>query len=102
VRTRSHDDANGSSSQTVYSGEVWTDARGYATVALPRAAARLHGNLAYELRPFTKGVVAEIAAELMDGRFTIATDEPHVKVAWRVTRRAAAIDKPLGSSKEER
>jgi len=21
----------------------------------------------------------------MDGRFTIATDEPHVKVAWRVT-----------------
>jgi hypothetical protein len=68
-----------------YSGEVWTDARGYATVTLPRAAGRLHGNVAYELRPFVRGVIAKVAAELMDGRFTIATDEPHVKVAWRVT-----------------
>ena len=68
-----------------FSGEVWTDARGYATVTLPRAAGRLHGNAVYELRPFEHRVGAEIAAELMDGRFTIATDEPHVKVAWRVT-----------------
>jgi hypothetical protein len=68
----------------VFSGEVWTDARGYANVSLPRSAGRLHGNVTYELRPFTSGVSAEIAAELIDGRFTIATDEPHVKVAWRV------------------
>lgn len=71
--------------QPVFSGEIWTDARGYATVALPHPTGRLHGNVAYELHPFTDGVVAEIAAELMDGRFTIATTEPHVKVAWRVT-----------------
>jgi hypothetical protein len=64
---------------------VWTDARGYATVALPRAAAHLHGQVAYELRPFTHGVTAAIAAELSDGRFTIETDEPHVKVAWRAS-----------------
>jgi hypothetical protein len=70
-----------------FSGEVWTDARGYATVALPPAAGRLHASLDYELRPFAQGVSAEIAAELSDGRFTIATDEPHVKVAWRVTAR---------------
>ena len=68
-----------------FSGEVWTDARGYATVTLPRAAGRLHGNAVYELRPVERRVSAEIAAELMDGRFTIATDEPHVKVEWRVT-----------------
>ncbi len=80
-----------------FSGEVWTDARGYATVALPRAAGRLHGNVAYELRPSTDGVVAEIAAELMDGRFTIATDEPHVKVAWRVTGQ-----RPKPPTKEEK
>jgi hypothetical protein len=71
--------------EVAFSGEVWTDARGYATVALPRSAGRLHGNAAYELRPFTDGVTTEIATALMDGRFTIATDEPHVKVAWRVT-----------------
>jgi hypothetical protein len=68
-----------------FSGEVWTDARGYATVALPRAAGHLHGHVAYELRPFTHGVTATIAAELSDGRFTIETDEPHVKVAWRAS-----------------
>jgi hypothetical protein len=68
-----------------FSGEVWTDARGYATVTLPRAAGRLHGNAVFELRPVARRVSAEIAAELMDGRFTIATDEPHVKVEWRVT-----------------
>ncbi len=84
------------SGQVAYSGEVWTDARGYATVAVPRAAGRLHGNIAYELRPFTHGVTAEIAAELMDGRFTIATDEPHVKVAWCVTGR-----RPEPRKKEE-
>jgi hypothetical protein len=70
-----------------YSGEVWTDARGYATVVLPRSAGTLHGSLDYELRPLTKGVAAAIAAQLVDGRFTIETDEPHVKVAWRVTGR---------------
>ena len=70
-----------------YSGEVWTDARGYATVALPRGASALHGNVNYELRPLTRGVTAAIAALLVDGRFTIETDEPHVKVASRVTGR---------------
>jgi hypothetical protein len=68
-----------------FSGEVWTDARGYATIALPRAAGRLHACLDYKLRPLAPGVTASIAAELSDGRFTISTDEPHVKVAWRVS-----------------
>jgi len=70
----------------VYSGEIWTDARGLATVALPRAARVLSTDLKYELRPFTRGVSASIAAELVDGRFTIETDEPHVKVAWQIKR----------------
>jgi hypothetical protein len=72
-----------------YSGEVWTDARGYATVALPRSAGRFHGDLEYELRPSAPAVTATVAAQLIDGRFTIATDEPHVKVAWRVTGNGA-------------
>ncbi len=70
-----------------FSGEVWTDARGYATVTLPRAGWRLHGDVEYELRPKPHHVTAVIAAELLDGRFTIETDEPHVKVAWRVSGR---------------
>jgi hypothetical protein len=88
--------------QVVFSGEVWTDARGFATVALPRAAGSLHAGFAYELRPFTAGVTAHIAAELSDGRFTIATDEPHVKVGWRVTGRRLHSNTPSDPRKEER
>ena len=92
---------SGEGAPTAYSGEVWTDARGYATVALPRSVGRLHGSLEYELRSLTLGVTAAVAAELADGRFTIETDEPHVKVAWRVTgpRRART---PREERKEQR
>jgi hypothetical protein len=71
----------------LYTGEIWTDGRGYATVNLPRSASRPHGALEYEVRALVRGVTAAIAAELIDGRFTIETDEPHVKVAWRVSER---------------
>lgn len=68
-----------------YHGEVWTDARGLATVRLPAEAAPLEPPLEYELRDLEPPTSARITAELEDGRFTIATDQPHVKVAWRVT-----------------
>ncbi len=83
-----------------YSGEVWTDARGYATVALPPSSdGELHGSLQYELRPFAHGIKAAIAAEFVDGRFTIATDQPHVKVAWRALDRRAT-NAPVHSKEE--
>jgi hypothetical protein len=68
-----------------YHGEVWTDARGFATVRLPTEAWSLEGPLAYELRDLDPPSSARVTAELEEGRFTIATDEPHVKVAWRIT-----------------
>jgi hypothetical protein len=70
-----------------YSGEVWTDARGFATVVLPHPAGGLPDSLQYELRPSPRGVTATIAAGSVDGHFTIETDEPHVKVVWRVRSR---------------
>ena len=68
-----------------YHGEVWTDARGVATVRLPTEAETLEPPLAYELRDLEPPSSARVTAELEDGRFTIATDQPHVKVAWRVS-----------------
>ena len=68
-----------------YHGEIWTDARGYATVRLPAAAGPLEPPLEYELRDLEPPSSARVTAELEHGRFTIATDQPHVKVAWRVT-----------------
>ena len=68
-----------------YHGEVWTDARGYATVTLPAAAPL--PPVEYALRPLGGEIGVRVAVELREGRFTIATDQPHVKVAWRISRR---------------
>jgi hypothetical protein len=70
-----------------YHGEVWTDGRGFATVELPAAADELLPPLEYELGDLDPPSSARVTAELHNGRFTIATDQPHVKVAWRIRRR---------------
>jgi len=81
------DAAYPSSELTAYQGEVWTDARGYATIRLPAEADPLQPPLEYELRDLEPPSSARITAELENGRFTIATAQPHVKVAWLVRRR---------------
>jgi hypothetical protein len=73
-----------------YHGEVWTDGRGYATVRLPAEADSILPPFAYELRDLEPASSARVAAELSGGRFTIATEEPHVKVAWRISGRLPA------------
>jgi hypothetical protein len=70
-----------------YHGEVWTDGRGFATVRLPAEAGPLEPPLAYELRDLEPASTARVTAELRNGRFTIQTDQPHMKVAWRISRR---------------
>ena len=85
-----------------YHGEVWTDARGYATVKLPSDIASLEPPLEYELRDLDPPSTARITAALRDGRFTIATDQPHVKVAWRITGHRPAGQPPLRQEKETR
>jgi hypothetical protein len=70
-------------------GEVWTDGRGFATVRVPVDVEPLEPPLEYELRDIDPPSSARVTAELENGRFTIATDEPHVKVAWRLTSRSS-------------
>jgi hypothetical protein len=70
-----------------YHGEVWTDARCYATIKLPAQAGLLEPPLEYELRDLDPPGSARVTAELHNGRFTIATDQPYVKVTWRISRR---------------
>ena len=41
--------------------------------------------LEYELRDLEPPSTARVTGELENGRFTIATEQPHVKVAWRIT-----------------
>ena len=66
---------------------MWTDARGQATVSLPREAYASQANLDYELRPVDGESGVRALSGLRDGHFTIASDQPHVKVAWRISRR---------------
>jgi hypothetical protein len=81
-------------------GEVWTDARGYATVELPTDVGPLGPPLEYELRDLDPPSTARVTAALEDGRFTVATEQPHVKVAWRITGRRPAGDPPHQQQKE--
>lgn len=68
-----------------YTGEVWTDGEGRAVVVLPTFVSAHRAGFDYELTPISSLCSAVIAEELVDGRFWIATDQPHVKVAWRLT-----------------
>jgi hypothetical protein len=70
-----------------FHGEVWTDTRGQATVSLPRDAYGPEAELEYALHPIDGETGVRLTAGLREGRFTFATDEPHVKVAWRISRR---------------
>jgi hypothetical protein len=67
-----------------FSGEVWTDARGRATIVLPTRGQELEGGLHWELELLAGGGEARLASDLSDGSFVIETDEPHAKVAWRL------------------
>jgi hypothetical protein len=84
-----------------YHGEVWTDGRGFATVHLPADAGPLEPPLEYELRDLDPPGTARVTAELENGRFTIETGEPHVKVAWRISGRPATGHAPHPQQEEE-
>jgi hypothetical protein len=84
-----------------YYGEVWTDARGFATVSVPMGAERLLPPLEYELRNVEPPSTARVTGELDDGRFTIATDEPHVMVGWRISGRRDRTSERARSSTTE-
>jgi len=84
-----------------YHGEIWTDGSGFATVRLPNEAEPLEPPLEYELRDLEPTSSARVTAELEGGRFTIATDQPHVKVAWRLTGRRPAGHLPHPHHEEE-
>jgi hypothetical protein len=69
----------------VYSGNVTTDARGFATVRLPRYFAAINKDFRYQLTPVGGLVLAAVAQEIRGNRFVVQTSKPHTKVSWQVT-----------------
>ena len=70
--------------------------------SLPTDVGPLEPPLEYELRDLDPPSTARVTAVLEDGRFTIATDEPHVKVAWRITGHRPAGQPPHQQQEEAR
>jgi hypothetical protein len=64
---------------------VWTDSTGRAVVVLPPFVRTHRAGFDYRLTPIASNCSATVAEQIVDDRFTVATDQPHVKVAWQVT-----------------
>jgi len=69
----------------IYNGNVTTDGRGDAVVKLPEWFETLNRDFRYQLTVIGQFAQAIVSREIADGRFTIKTDKPSVKVSWQVT-----------------
>jgi len=69
----------------IYNGNVVTNSKGEATVELPSWFEALNRDFRYQLTPIGQFAQAMVATEIANGRFTIKTDKPRVKVSWQVT-----------------
>jgi hypothetical protein len=72
----------------VYNGNVTTNAKGFATVQLPRWFQALNKDFRYQLTILGHApwdTQARVWNEVRDNRFTIRTNHGNVKVSWQVT-----------------
>lgn len=71
----------------VYSGNVRTDADGFATVVLPDWFEAVNTDFRYQLTVVGGFAQAVVWREIRDNRFVIRTNLGQVKVSWQVTAR---------------
>lgn len=84
-RTLSHSFVESPDMMNVYNGTVTTDARGYATVALPGYFEALNRDFRYQLTTVGSFSRAMVAERVAGNRFVVRTEEPNVEVSWQVT-----------------
>ena len=106
-KTLSHSFVESPDMMNVYNGNITTDERGEAIVALPDYFEALNRDYRYQLTVIGQFAQAIIAEEVRDNRFRITTDIPNVKVSWQVTgiRRDAWAERhriPVEQEKPER
>ncbi len=79
--------AEGPEPYNVYHGNVVTDARGYATIALPDYFDSINRDPTYHLTVIDDSddfVLAKVVRKIQDNQFVIRTSKPHVEVSWEV------------------
>ncbi len=69
----------------IYTGNVVTDAQGYATVELPGYFESANTDFRYQLTPVGQFAQVIIKEEVSGNKFVIQSDIPNVKVSWTVT-----------------
>jgi len=71
--------------KNIYDGRVTTDAQGDSEVDLPEWFETLNRDFRYQLTVIGQFAQAIVSGEIANGRFSIKTDKPNVKVSWQVT-----------------
>jgi hypothetical protein len=74
--------------KNVYDGNVTTNAKGFATVLLPKWFQALNKDFRYQLTPMGErgwDARAGVWKEIAHNQFTIRTSKPNVKISWQVT-----------------
>jgi trimeric autotransporter adhesin len=69
----------------VYNGNIRTDKRGMATVVLPDYFEALNRDFRYQLTVIGQFAQAIVAKKIVNNRFVIRTNKPHVEVSWQIT-----------------
>ena len=80
-----HASVESSEMMNIYTGNVTTDGRGEATVALPDWFEVLNTDFRYQLTVIGQFAQAIIGQKIARHQFTIRTSVPNVEVSWQVT-----------------
>lgn len=89
-RTLRHFCSEGAEPLNVYSGNVVTDAEGFATVALPDWFESVNRDFRYQLTVVDDGervdfVSVKVVQKVVKNAFRLRTSVPNVEVSWQVT-----------------
>jgi len=80
-----HSSVASSQQLDIYSGNVTTNGKGFATVTMPGWFQALNRNFRYQLTSLSGLQAVAVAKEIAHNRFTIQSEKPHAKVSWQVT-----------------
>jgi hypothetical protein len=80
-----HASVESSEMMNIYTGNVTTDGRGYATVQLPEWFEALNTDFRYQLTVIGQFAQAIVAHKIENHQFQIRTSAPDVEVSWQVT-----------------
>lgn len=69
----------------IYSGNIATDANGFATVELPSYFEAANKDFRYQLTVIGAFAQAIIKEKISDNKFIIQTNQPNIEVSWSVT-----------------